>query len=69
MVLQMDITAVIPVRAGSTRIKDKNIKPFAGSSLLEIKIEQLKRIPTVNEIIVSSDSRHMLNIAKDKNFW
>ena len=61
----MDITAVIPVRAGSTRIKDKNIKPFAGSSLLEIKIEQLKRIPTVNEIIVSSDSRHMLNIAQE----
>ena len=34
----MDITAVIPVRAGSTRVKNKNIKPFAGSSLLEIKI-------------------------------
>lgn len=60
----MDITAVIPVRAGSTRIKDKNIKPFAGSSLLEIKIEQLKRISEINEIIVSSDSRYMLKLAQ-----
>lgn len=61
----MGITAVIPVRAGSTRIKDKNIRPFADSSLLEIKIEQLKRISIINEIIVSSDSSRMLKIAME----
>ena len=60
----MDITAVIPVRAGSTRVKNKNIKPFAGSSLLEIKINQLKRVKEINKIIVSSDSDAMLEIAK-----
>jgi len=59
----MNITAVIPVRAGSTRVKNKNIRPFAGSSLLEIKIEQLKKISEIDEIIVSSDSLEMLEIA------
>lgn len=61
----MSITAVIPVRAGSTRIKDKNIKKFADSSLLEIKIEQLKNVREVDQIIVSSDSDRMLAIAEE----
>lgn len=59
----MAITAVIPVRAGSTRVKDKNIRNFAGTSLLENKIAQLKMIPSIDEIIVSTDSEQMLQIA------
>lgn len=61
----MKVTAVIPVRAGSTRVKNKNIRPFADSSLLEIKIEQLKAIPEIDMIIVSSDSEEMLKIAEE----
>ena len=60
----MSLTAVIPVRGGSTRIKDKNFRPFAGSSLLEVKIEQLKRINGINEILISSDSDVMLEIGR-----
>lgn len=60
----MNITAVIPVRAGSTRVKNKNIREFAGSSLLEIKINQLLKIEEIDQIIVSSDSDEMLDIAK-----
>ena len=62
----MAYTAVIPVRAGSTRVKDKNIRPFAGSSLLEVKIEQLKRISYIDQIVVSSDSEQMLELATCK---
>ena len=57
------VKALIPVRAGSQRVKNKNIRPFAGSSLLKIKIEQLKRIPGIDEIIVNSDCQDMLKIA------
>jgi CMP-N-acetylneuraminic acid synthetase len=39
-----NITIVIPCRAGSTRVKNKNFKPFANSSLLEIKIKQAKTL-------------------------
>lgn len=59
-----NITAVIPVRKGSERVKNKNLKPFASSSLLEIKINQLKNINLVDRIVVSSDCEKMLNIAK-----
>lgn len=61
----MSITAVIPVRAGSTRLKDKNIRPFAGSSLLENKIAQLKAVREVDRIVVSSDSDEMLKVAAE----
>lgn len=60
------ITAVITVRGGSVRVKNKNIKPFAGSSLLEIKIEQLKNVKAIDKIIVSSDSDEMLALAIKK---
>ena len=52
------ITAIIPVRKGSQRVKNKNIKPFGDSSLLEIKIKNLLKLQKWNkieEIIVTSD--------------
>lgn len=56
--------AVIPVRKGSVRVKNKNLKPFANKSLLEYKIEQMKRIEDIEEVIVNSDCDVMLNVAK-----
>lgn len=58
------IKVLIPVRSGSVRVKNKNIKPFAGSNLLSIKIEQMKRIQGIDGIIVNSNSDEMLDIAK-----
>ena len=60
----MSLKALIPVRAGSDRVKNKNIRPFAGSNLLEIKIKQLQRINGIDEICVNSDCDNMLNLAK-----
>jgi CMP-N-acetylneuraminic acid synthetase len=57
------ITAVIPVRKGSVRVRDKNIKPFANTTLLELKIKKLKNINLIDKIIVSSDCNKMLEIA------
>lgn len=61
----IDLTAVIPVRAGSRRLKNKNIRKFAGSNLLVHKIDQLKKVPEIDKIYVSSDSDEMLKIAAD----
>ena len=61
------LTAVIPVRKGSQRVKNKNLKPFAGSTLLDIKIETLKKVIGLYEIVVSSDSDEMLDIARKHN--
>jgi CMP-N-acetylneuraminic acid synthetase len=58
-------TAVIPVREGSRRLKNKNIAPFAGKNLLTYKISQLKEVKAITRIVVTSDSDHMLSLALD----
>lgn len=60
----MKISALIAARSGSVRVQNKNIRPFAGSTLLEVKIEQLKRIPNIDEIIVNSNDAEILQIAE-----
>ena len=60
-----EITAIIPVRAGSRRLKNKNVAPFAGTNLLVHKIEQLKKVKEIVRIVVSSDSDMMLQMAAE----
>ena len=60
------ITAVIPVRQGSQRVKNKNFKEFAGKSLLEHKIDIVKKLP-VDNIIVNTDSEYAISIANKNN--
>lgn len=59
------ITAVIPVKGNSSRLHNKNILPFGDSNLLLHKIEQLKKVREIAEIIVSSDSDVMLDMARN----
>lgn len=59
----MKIKAMVAVRSGSVRVQNKNIKPFAGSTLLDLKLQQLKRIPNLDGVIVNSNSDEMLAIA------
>ena len=59
------ITAVIPVRKGSTRCKNKNIRKFGDTNLLKLKIETLKKVNGIDKILVSSNCDIMLGIAKD----
>ena len=64
MINQKKLKAIIGVRKGSRRVKHKNIRKFGSTTLLELKIRQLKKISDIDEIIVSSDSSKMLSIAK-----
>lgn len=64
MISNNSVVAVIPVRAGSQRVKNKNIRPFAGTSLLEIKVKQMLRIKELDGVIVNSESDEMLDLAK-----
>lgn len=58
------IEAIIPCRGGSTRVPRKNIRPFADSSLLAIKIEQLLRVDLFDVVTVNSDADEMLDLAR-----
>jgi N-acylneuraminate cytidylyltransferase len=63
----MNFVAIIPVRKGSQRIKNKNLRPFANSCLLEIKIISLLQVPEIDDIVINTDSDDAINIAKKYN--
>jgi N-acylneuraminate cytidylyltransferase len=58
-----NIVAVIPVRQGSQRVKNKNFREFCGKSLLEHKIEMVKKL-SVTDIIINTDSEYAIQVAK-----
>ena len=63
------ITAVIPTRAGSVRVKQKNIRKFGDSTLLNLKIEkikELKKLGQIDDIILNSDCPVSWDIARDQ---
>jgi len=52
-----EVVALIPVREGSQRVKNKNFKQFSNEkSLLNLKIKQLKESDCFDKIYISSDS-------------
>lgn len=61
---QGKLTAVVAVRKGSQRIPNKNITPFGDSNLLEMKLNLLKKVETIDEIVVNSDCDKMLAIGE-----
>lgn len=63
--MKENISALIAVRAGSKRVLNKNIRPFANKNLLEIKINSIKKVKSIKEVFVSSDDDKMLKVAKD----
>jgi CMP-N-acetylneuraminic acid synthetase len=63
--MQKKVSALIAVRSGSVRVKNKNIRTFNGSTLLELKIKQLQSVKEINDVVVNSNSVDMLSLAKD----
>lgn len=56
------ILALIPARAGSKRVPNKNIRPFGGSDLTEIAIKQALEIPQITTVALTTDSDDLLNM-------
>ena len=61
------LVAVVPVRKGSQRVKNKNLKKFSDTNLLTFKIETLKKVKRIDKIIVNTDSDEAVEIAKKLN--
>ena len=59
------VSALIAVRSGSVRVKNKNIRTFNDSTLLELKIKQLQSVKEIDDVVVNSNSEDMLNLAKE----
>lgn len=56
--------AIIPARGGSKRIPKKNIKNFAGKPIISYALEAAKKSGLFDEIMVSTDSSEIAEIAK-----
>lgn len=58
------IVALIPARAGSVRIKNKNIKALAGHPLIAYTIAAAIQSKVFHTVVVSSEDRDILTMAK-----
>lgn len=58
------LTAVIPVRAGSQRVPNKNIRPFGGTTLLDLKLTVMTGVAGLDEIVVNTDCDQCAAIAR-----
>jgi CMP-N-acetylneuraminic acid synthetase len=59
-----EIVAVIPVKENSDRVKSKNLRPFADTSLYELKLKQMAEVQGFSNVYISSESEKILDMAK-----
>ena len=62
------LTAVIPVRAGSQRVPNKNIRPFGDTTLLDLKLEVLAGVEGLDRVVVNTDCDQCEAIARRTAF-
>ena len=62
----MNILAIIPARGNSKSIKNKNLIKINGKSLIDYTIESSKKSKKLSRIIVSSESKKILDHCKNK---
>ena len=58
------IIALIPARSGSKRVRDKNIRPLAGHSLIAYTIAAALQSEIFDAVVVSTDSERYADIAR-----
>ena len=58
------VLAIIPARAGSKAVKNKNIKPLDGKPLILYTIEEAKKSDQIDKIVVSTDSFEIADLSK-----
>lgn len=59
----MKIVAIIPARAGSTSIKNKNLIKIKNKPLISFPIIAAKKSKLINRVIVSTDSIRIKKVA------
>ena len=57
------ISALIPARSGSKRVKNKNIRELAGLPLFAYSIKTAQNCPSISEVFVTTDSLDYMELA------
>ena len=65
MIKNKSVLAIIPARAGSKRIPNKNIKEFSGKPLIIHTIEHALAASYIDRVIVDTDSEEIIKIARE----
>lgn len=58
------ILGIIPAREGSKRVPQKNFRPFAGTTLVDLAIQQALDANLLDKIVVNSDAPQVAEIAQ-----
>lgn len=62
----MTVVAFIPVKGTSSRLPGKNWLPFNGSTLIQDKIRELRKVEQLTEVVVSTDSPLLAELAHEE---
>lgn len=62
----MRISVFLPCRAGSERVQDKNVRPFAGmeGGLVKLKLSQLSKVHQIHKIYLSTNDSQVISVAQ-----
>ena len=52
----MKVTALIPIKTNSTRLKNKNFLDFCGQPLYQVVLDTLQSIDEIDRIVINTDS-------------
>ena len=63
----MKIFAFIPAKKNSKRLPNKNLRKIKGKTLIDITINNAKKINLIDEIYVSTNSKKIIQISKSLN--
>jgi len=64
----MSVVAIIPARKGSIRLRNKNRKILGGVPLINWSINTAKKLKFVDDIIITTDDKKILNNLKKNKF-
>lgn len=59
------LIAIVPARAGSKGLVNKNVKPFCGMSLIKVAVKEAIDSSIFQKIIVTTDSTEIKNLYRD----
>ena len=64
----MKITAIVPVKGNSERVKNKNTRKFGNTTLLKLKLDHLEKVKNLDDIVISSENDDILDYAQSRSF-
>ena len=67
MYKEQRVLAIIPARGGSKGLPGKNIRPLHGKPLINWTIEQALASSSVDQVLVSTDSEAIAEVASAAN--